>query len=330
MANIKTLTLSLLILTLCISVACNPAKEILGSEQEDGRDEPAQSVSQITETTRDSKLFFSFEQSISDDLPLFIFRLNYRIENRSWGNNYIIESIKLSNDDGTIIQKISGLECLGLQVSPYLEYQFGVEFADFNFDGFLDFRIVRTAAHPHPLRWAYGMFGYFFWDSHMNKFILNQQLLDLEENGFWQTTTDFWSREYDGTYDTMGSSGVRFDEESQMLVFSSHMNGNWSYFPPLGKNMDWFTVIQYYNYRDGHFALVKVQEILYDLDGLWQVRELDVATGAEIISLVSATQTLPKPAYYETIIDAGYNHRIIKLTTLDDSARFRVIVLEGG
>jgi len=147
---------------------------------------------------------------------------------------------------------------------------------------------MRTEIQPHPLRWAHGWFANFFWDSQINQFTINQQLLSLEEHGFWQAIVDFWSREYDENRDMMGNSSMWVDEESQLLTFTSALSGEWFSFPPNGHHIDSWTIAQYYQYTDGQFDLIRIQEMLYDWDGTWKVRDLDKTTGVETIEYIEA------------------------------------------
>jgi len=259
----------------------------------------------------ENSLVVSFSKSINERLPELTFNILFgqdcfsnvysHLENPAPSPIYWMESITIIGADGEHIQEIRDFDKILVngypgtnfedsREMPYYEYLHGLGFGDFNSDGYLDLFFQRDTTPENPLRLVSGSFYYFIWDIQMNQFILNQQLIDLEEHGFWQAITDFWSRAYDEDFDMMGNSGMWIDEQTQMLVFTTALSGEWSYFPPFERAMDSWTIYQYYQYIDGRFELITMQEMLFDWEGNWQVRELDVATEVETVTFVESTQ----------------------------------------
>ena len=275
----------------------------------------------------ESSLTRVFQKRISDRLPEFTFYI--RFENyapTSLGGyiskGYRMESIVIIGANGEMLQELRDFDREFLffdtiptrrvedwwrkypcDVSPY-----GLSFVDVNFDGYLDLVLPRFIEPNNSLRFAFGNFHNFLWDSQLNKFVLNQQLIELEDFGFWQAIVTFSSSEYDENRDMMGSSGIRLDEEEEILVFVSFLNGNWAYFPPFGHHIDQWAVKQHYQYRDGKFELVRMQERIYDdIEGTWQIRVLDDMMGTVAVDYIKIVPWMA--AYAELLREYVYKYQ---------------------
>ena len=128
-------------------------------------------------------LDFTFQQSISDTMPPFTFRLLGEI---SWFYDYggpplkdiDITSIYIYDIDGNNIQRITNLETARgwpLRGWPNEENLHGLHFADYNFDGYLDMALWRHDTGSRRL----GAFYYWLWDSQQMQFVLSQELIDF-------------------------------------------------------------------------------------------------------------------------------------------------------
>ena len=230
----------------------------------------------------EEKLLAVVHHSISDNMDEFIFEFHYRMRVLNEHNpnvaSPVIYTVNISNQNGEIIQTLY----LG-----YRNAQLGGDyFIDANFDGFLDLKLVRPEAQSNPLRWGIGWRHYYFlWNDEIEQFVLNEQLIELEEYGFWRATEDFRT---DLEQPESGNSDMHFDSESQMLIFSSALSGSWFYFPPMERHIPSQHIRQYYQYVDGKFTLIRIQEMLYDWYGIWRVRDLDTETGIEIITYIES------------------------------------------
>ena len=240
---------------------------------------------------------FHFSKEISESMNL-TFQLQFEYEGIVEAEHipatyrYWLKSIAIFNENGKLIQVIQDLDMVFLHelptidfndwwMMPSIEYIHGTGFADFNFDGFLDFSLPRYGTFGY----VFGNFYYFFWDDEIGRFALNEQLIELEDGGFWQAEDSFrtYVEQLEG-----GNSHMRFDDESQLLVFESALSGSWFYFPPMERSLPSQYIMQYYQYTDGQFTLIRIQEMLYDWDGLWRVRDLDKITGVETVTYVES------------------------------------------
>ena len=129
-------------------------------------------------------LDFTFQQSISDTMPPFTFRLLgeiswfYDYDGRAPLKDIDITSIYIYDIDGNEIQRITNLETARgwpRRGWPNEENLHGLHFADYNFDGYLDMALWR---HDTGSRRA-GAFYYWLWDSQQMQFVLSQELIDF-------------------------------------------------------------------------------------------------------------------------------------------------------
>jgi hypothetical protein len=149
-----------------------------------------------TQEHQDFPVTFTTTMRIHDDMPEFTF---HRIV-----GDLLLEpcdeipfprevNILITDEEGSIIQSISGLT----QSHPYMDRD--IEFADFNFDGYLDMRLQR---------WQHGAGGrlsieyFWLWDAEKSQFIMNEQLVEIDASGLFadQDTRQInvWNR--DGSF----------------------------------------------------------------------------------------------------------------------------------
>ena len=77
-------------------------------------------------------------------------------------------TIIIENDEGNVVQVISGLS----QSYDFINSE--IIFEDFNFDGYLDMRLLRWQEGAHQLNTA----NYFWlWDTEKSRYVLNKQLM---------------------------------------------------------------------------------------------------------------------------------------------------------
>ena len=218
--------------------------------------------------------------SISDNMDEFIFEFHYQMrvlyEHNPNVKLPIVNMVNISTQSGELIQALD---------LSHINAEMPEDFIDINFDGFLDLRLRRSIPQPHPLRWAHCCWYYsFIWNNDTEQFELNEQLMFLDEHGFWQAIIDFIG--YPEILE-MGNSIMLLDDESQMLIFSSALSGSWFYFSPMERYLPSQYIMQYYQYTNGQFTLLRIQEMLYNWDGVWRVRDLDTETGIEIITYIA-------------------------------------------
>ena len=267
------------------------------SEQAEAEIEDGQILSKRDVNDAQEYLFVSFNKEISGSMNLdfqlqFAYERIAKAEHMPAAYRYWLKSITIFNENGELIQVIQGLDPVFLHEIPLVdfsswwmmpskEYIYGIGFADFNFDGFLDFSLPRHGTFGY----VFGNFFHFLWDDETGRFVLNKQLIELEDGGFWQAEDSFrtYVEQLDG-----GNSHMWFDNESQLLVFESALSGSWFYFPPMERSIPSQYIIQYYQYVDGKFTLLRIQEMLYDWYGMWRVRDLDTETGIETITYIES------------------------------------------
>jgi len=235
-----------------------------------------QQIDELELTKNDlSNYNFSFKKSIAEELEL-TFHLMIEIDELGMT---VLRNILIMDEYSKIMQELKNLNSIIWHVEPSEENFFGITFADYDFNGFLDFSIPRVETSGF-LRFVNGWFYHYLWDNEVMQFTLNEQLIELEEVGFWQVIDDFQNG---AEIFEMGNSHIYLDEEMRMLVFESALAGNWSYFSSLERHLSWEHVFQYYQYINGEFVLVRIKEItLYD-HSTWRIRELDIITGMETV-----------------------------------------------
>lgn len=216
-------------------------------------------------------------QIIIEEMGEFIFKLYYHMELQNEHSSIkvpVVQTVIISNKYEKIIQ---AMDLSGKNAQLGLDY-----FIDANFDGFLDFKLIRPLIQPSLLRWGIGwVYYYFLWNNETKQFILNEQLIELEEYGFFRANEDFRTK---GEILEPGNSNIIFDDELQLLIFNSSLSGSWFYFPPLERHLPHWHISQYYQYIDGQFILIRIRELLFDWEETWQIRDLDVISGIETIT----------------------------------------------
>jgi len=123
-------------------------------------------------------LDFIFTQSISDDMPPFTFRMLGEI---SWSYGFhgqlvreiVIESIHIIDVYGDKLQIIDNL--VTTQGWRNEENLFGLSFADYNFDGYLDMRLWR---HGTGNRQS-GAHYFWLWNNEKGQYVLSPELISF-------------------------------------------------------------------------------------------------------------------------------------------------------
>jgi hypothetical protein len=129
--------------------------------------------------TKENLIDFTVTQSVHDDIPQFTFRLLGRwVE--GWSNDIQgmadnidanIHVLQVIDSDGRIIQEFDRLNT----IPPRYEPSFGLHFADYNFDGFLDIALYMFKGgtlrnEPHL---------YWLWDNSLKQFVENEELREI-------------------------------------------------------------------------------------------------------------------------------------------------------
>ena len=121
-------------------------------------------------------LDFTFYQSINDAMPPFTFRILGEI---SWRNGVFgersrditVKSIYISDINGNKVQHITNLEAFpGWRTEENL---FGLHFADYNFDGYMD---MVLWLHGTGTRQA-GAHHFWLWDNELMQFVTSKELI---------------------------------------------------------------------------------------------------------------------------------------------------------
>jgi hypothetical protein len=121
---------------------------------------------------------------LHEDMPEFTFQRifgEYSHDNDTYTERAV--TIIVSDENGNIIQEIDGITqgvFRHLSVSPVFRlYRLELEFADYNFDGYLDMRLPVYEGAPQ--------YHYWLWNNEINQFIYNECLLTGEEEIWFET-----------------------------------------------------------------------------------------------------------------------------------------------
>jgi len=132
--------------------------------------------------TEENFIEFSVIQSIHDEMPPFTFRLLGRfiegwssdVSSRVTGIQPNIHIVQVVDMNGNIIQELDNLNAF----PPLYADSFGLHFADYNFDGFLDIALfvheggsLRNSPHY-----------YWLWDDAIGQFVYNHDLSRISED----------------------------------------------------------------------------------------------------------------------------------------------------
>jgi len=127
--------------------------------------------------TEDNYFNYYSTYSIHDEIPPFTFRLMGRwVEgwsSKGWAENtdIAIHVIQIIDTEGNITQEFDGLNAH----VRYFTDSFGLHFADYNFDGFLDMALYMFEGGSARNMPHY----YWLWDKDSGQFVYNQKLTDL-------------------------------------------------------------------------------------------------------------------------------------------------------
>ncbi len=131
--------------------------------------------------TKENLIDFTVNQSIHDKVPPLTFRLlGRRIEGWSRDVEDMVDNldanihiIQVIDEDGKIVQEFDRLNAM----PPRYESSFGLHFADYNFDGYLDMSLFISQGgsmrnEPHK---------YWLWDNSSKQFVENEELSEISE-----------------------------------------------------------------------------------------------------------------------------------------------------
>ena len=133
------------------------------------------------EVTDENLIDFTVEQQIHSDMPPFTIRLlgrrvdGWSRETADMVNNLDanIHFIQVMDGNGAFLQEFDKLDAL----PPQYADDYGLHFADYNFDGFLDMALFMSEGgsmrnQPHQ---------YWLWDNTAQQFVYNEQLTALSD-----------------------------------------------------------------------------------------------------------------------------------------------------
>ena len=132
----------------------------------------------------EGEIDFSIEKSINENIPPFIFNVlgGYRMWQEPCCSepsleSGIIDTIRITDLQGALIQEISGFFARPSRAIE--ENLFGLHFADYNFDGYLDIAMhIRHGGNRDA-----GDFFYWLWNSEKGQFVFHHQLSNMRGNG---------------------------------------------------------------------------------------------------------------------------------------------------
>jgi hypothetical protein len=101
---------------------------------------------------------------IHESLPMFTFTQNF---------DGVYSSIVITDEHDNLIQEIHGIY---IDLSPVFDNPI-VQFDDYNFDGFLDMKILRDASGGLGFPWT--SYYFWIWDSEISQFVINERLDEI-------------------------------------------------------------------------------------------------------------------------------------------------------
>ena len=169
---------------------------------------------------------FSVAQSIHPDMPPFIFRMLGGYRPFPYGYGYysrMVDTIRITYLNGELLQEITGFYAWA-RLSASNRY--GLHFADYNFDGYLD---IALHMWPGGTRDA-GYFYYWLWCRELRQFVFNRQL----------------------SHYMRGNGNINVNNERrQIQAWASHVGGRHNVFYEYAKGV--FTPVEYLFWEFYHF-----------------------------------------------------------------------------
>jgi len=117
-------------------------------------------------------------------------------------------SIIIKDESGALIQEINGLTQSSQSANG------GLSFDDYNFDGYLDMRLMRYQADAGGLL---AQEYYWLWDESIMQFVLSEQLMEIGHSA-WLTADRELRRIYVGNRRSNGNSQIEYEYRSGELV----------------------------------------------------------------------------------------------------------------
>ncbi|MCL2387544.1 MAG: hypothetical protein FWC89_08370 [Defluviitaleaceae bacterium] len=186
----KIIALIATILTLLIIAGCNAY--ITKEQNEPTTPLPTPSeAEEIEETnfddsenTPEGEIDFSVVKSINENMPPFVFNVlgGYRMFKHFCCpeptlESGVIDTIRITTVQGELIQEIGRF--LAWRYGANESNFFGLHFADYNFDGYLDIAMnIRGGGNRDG-----GDFYYWLWDKETEQFVFHNQLSNMRGNG---------------------------------------------------------------------------------------------------------------------------------------------------
>jgi hypothetical protein len=169
-----------LLLAACTPGKPSPSQEIVVSPSPIPSEIPAptETIPADDKSPEGDPLTFTTTMRIHESLPEFTFHRivgDFVLETRDVDIPQPREvTIIIEDEEGNIIQTISDL------TENHYDIDVGIEFADFNFDGYLDMRLVRWSDSGESLRQVDYIW---LWDTDEFQFVLNEQLMEIDSAG---------------------------------------------------------------------------------------------------------------------------------------------------
>lgn len=138
----------------------------------------ALTVERAAEAYNDKIINFTFTQVIDSALPPFTFRVSG--ETVRDPQVIRIDSISVNDSDGQLIQEIDNIDAWPRDATQYNLY--GLEFGDYNSDGYLDISVRRFPGESQDNRTHY----FWLWDKDPGQFVYDWKLSEAmtEDNYF--------------------------------------------------------------------------------------------------------------------------------------------------
>lgn len=140
--------------------------------------------------TEENLIDFTVTQSIHDEVPPLTFRLLGRwiepgssnFQNTDDILDANIHVLQVIDSDGELIQEFDRLDA----IPPHNKSAFGLDFKDFNFDGYLDMALYLYEGgtmlnQPHI---------YWLWDNHLKQFLENEELSEISNSSSISVNTE--------------------------------------------------------------------------------------------------------------------------------------------
>ena len=211
----------------------------------------------------DGEIDFSVVQSINENMPSFIFNIlgGYRMFQGLFCSepilqNSVVDTIRIADMQGRLIQEISGF--LAVPTLANEANYYGLHFADYNFDGYLDIAMhMRRGGNRDA-----GDFYYWLWNSEIGQFVFHEQLSSMRGNGNISINEEkrqivVWHSHVGGRHHTFYEYNNGIFKPVEIVYWELYF----SWLMPEG----WNPPEEYYNVRLTHIDLLTgIKEVSYE------------------------------------------------------------------